>query len=68
LFSLYVVDTVVTFYLGYRYGAKVKAEAVAVSLAAFTRAKAALARFVQYEHVRVTERLSQLEDLKAKYL
>jgi hypothetical protein len=64
----YTAGIAVAFYLGKRYGATVEKEAVTVSLAAFTRAKAALVRFVQYEHVRVTERLSQLEDLKAKYL
>jgi hypothetical protein len=65
---LYLGIAVVAFILGKRYGATVEKEAVAVSIAVFSKAKSALAGVIRRAQAEAKAEAERLESLAAKYL
>jgi hypothetical protein len=66
---IYVIAAVVVaFVLGTAYGARVEKQAVAVSLAAFTKAKTALTNVIVKARAKAQAEAERLEALAKKYI
>ena len=62
------VLTVTAFAVGTKYGARIEKQTVAVALAAFTKAKAALSRVIFTAQADAKAEALRLEELVKKYL
>jgi hypothetical protein len=67
-FTLVVSALATAFLLGKSYGAAVEKEAVAVSVAAFAKAKTILAGVIKRAQANAKAEAERLEELAAKYL
>jgi hypothetical protein len=65
---IYAAVAVALFVAGKRYGARVEKEAVAVALAAFTKAKTLLANVIVKARAEAQAEAERLEVLAKKYL
>lgn len=65
---LILVIAVAAFVIGQKYGSRVEKEAVAVALAAFTKAKTLLSAAIVKAQADARAEVARLEDLAKKYL